>query len=90
MKSWTSGLDQVTICLGFGVLLSKVKGLDFGGHKVHPVGTGREKLLCIVGPTAKHLIQKYVQGPMLAKLILCVEMTIFGLEFDDLLSHFQG
>lgn len=89
MKSWTSGLDQVTICLGFGVL-SKAKGLDFGGHKVHPVGTGREKLLCIVGPTAKHLIQKYVQGPMLAELILCVEMTIFGLELDDLLGHFQG
>lgn len=59
-----------------------MKGLDYGGHKVHAVGTGKKKLLFIVGSTAKYLIQKYGQGPMLAELILCVEMMIFGL--DDL------
>lgn len=81
VKHWTSGLDQVRICPGFGVL-TEVKELDYGGPKVHAVGTGRKKLLCIMGSTAKYLIQKYGQGPMLAELILCVEMTIFGL--DDL------
>lgn len=63
MKRWDKWPLLGDNLSGFGVLLSQGKRLDFRGHKVHPVGTGREEAAVQSGASSKVFDPKIYPRP---------------------------